>query len=125
MAVSAPWPPQLDDVKAELKIDRSDTRDDANLQVTLDIATDYVAEHRAGDFNFSGSDVDADGVALPAVPYRVFQGTVRLAVRWHTLRRSPDGLVDSGEFGTVRVPNVPADIERMLGLGNFRRPLVG
>lgn len=123
--MSLPWPPQLDDVKAEMKLDRTDTRDDANLQVALDIAVDYVQEHRAGDFAFLGTEVDADDVALPAPPYRIFQGTVRLAVRWHTLRRSPDGLVDAGEFGTVRVPNVPADIDRMLGLGNFRRPLVG
>lgn len=118
--MALPWPPQLDDVKAELRIERSDTRDDANLQVVLDSAVDYVEEHRSGDFNFDGTLI-----TLPVPPHRIHLGTVRLAVRWHTLRRSPDGLVDAGDFGTVRVPNVPADIERMLGLGNFRRPLVG
>lgn len=123
--MALPWPPQLDDLKAELRIERTDTRDDANLQVVLDAAVDYVEEHRAGDFAFLGTEVDADDVALPVPPQRIHLGTVRLAVRWHTLRRSPDGLVDAGEFGTVRVPNVPADIERLLGLGNFRRPLVG
>lgn len=120
-----PWPPQLDDVKAELGKSREDTNSDANLQVVLDAAVDYVEAHRAGDFNFTGTDKDADGILLPDPPHRIRLGTIRLAVRWHALRRSPDGLVDAGEFGTVRVPSVPADIERLLGVGAWRRPLVG
>lgn len=117
--MSLPWPPQLDDIKAELKIERSDTRDDAALQTVLDAAVDHVELHRAGDFNFDGT-----ATTLPAPGHDFHLGTIRLAVRWHTLRRSPDGLVDAGDFGTVRVPNVPADLERLLGLGRYRRPLV-
>lgn len=123
--MSLPWPPQLDDLKAELRIDRSDTRDDERLQVVLDAAVAHVEEHRAGDFAFFGTETNSAGAALPAPDHDFHLGTVRLAVRWHTLRRSPDGLVDAGDLGTVRVPPVPADIERMLGLGRFRRPLVG
>lgn len=124
MGVALPWPPQLDDVKVELRIDRSDTRDDERLQVVLDAAVAHVEAHRAGDFNFVGATAGTVA-ALPYPGYDFHLGTVRLAVRWHTLRRSPDGLVDAGDLGTVRVPPVPADIERMLGLGRFRRPLVG
>lgn len=118
--MALPWPPQLDDLKAELRLERSDTRDDAVLQTVLDAAVAHVEEYRAGDFDFSGTDT-----TLPAPGHGFRLGTLRLATRWHALSRSPDGLVDAGDFGTVRVPNVPADLERLLGLGRYRRPLVG
>lgn len=44
-------------------------------------------------------------------------GTLRLAGRWHTRRRSPDLLVDGGEMGTSRVPTIDADIDRLLRIG--------
>lgn len=122
--VSLPWPPQLDDLKAELRLDRSDTRDDERLQVVLDGAVAHVESQREGDFNFTGATT-GDDAALPAPGHDFHLGTIRLAVRWHTLRRSPDGLVDGGELGSVRVPRIPADIERLLGIGAYRCPLVG
>jgi hypothetical protein len=30
-----------------------------------------------------------------------------------------------GELGSVRIPSSDVDIERLLGVGRFRRPLVG
>jgi hypothetical protein len=34
-------------------------------------------------------------------------------------------MVDMGELGTTRVPSVDPDIERLLGIGRFRAPMVG
>lgn len=115
-----PWPPQLDDLKAEMRVDRADTADDANLQVALDAAVEYVESKRAGDFNFSG----AVGSLLPTPGPKIVLGTLRLAVREHTLRRSPDGMIDNGEFGRVAVPRGMADIELLLGIGVYRNPMV-
>lgn len=47
-------------------------------------------------------------------------GTLRLAGRWHTRRRSPDGLVAMAELGMGRVPSFDPDIERLLKIGRFR-----
>jgi hypothetical protein len=118
-----PWPPQLDDLKAELRIDRADTADDANLQVALDAAVEFVEEKRAGDFNFTGATTGTEAL-LPAPGRKILLGTLRLAVREHTLRRSPDGMIDAGEFGRVAVPRGMADIELMLGIGVYRPPMV-
>ncbi len=116
-----PWPPQLDDLKADMKIPRSDTRDDDNLQTDLDAAVALVERELLGDFNF-------DGVTYPTQPAPsrdVVKGTIRYAVRIGSRRRSPDGLVDSGaDFGTSRIPRFDADIERLLGVGPYRRPAV-
>lgn len=102
------WPPTLADLKLDLKIDADDTRDDGRLQQVLDAAIDFVVRVRS-DLDF-GSGVTAD----------IYLGTLRLAGRWHTRRRSPDGLVDAGDMGTSRIPGVDADIARLLGLDRFR-----
>lgn len=47
-------------------------------------------------------------------------GTLRLAGRWHTRRRSPDGLVSMAELGAARVPSFDPDIERLLKIGRYR-----
>jgi hypothetical protein len=112
-----PWPPQLQDVKGGVV----DSRDDAALQDALDAAVAYVEEQRAGDFTFTGSPTSL----LPVPDHKVFRGTVQLARRWHNRLNSPDGLVDMGELGTARIPSVDPDIERQLGIGRFRSPMVG
>lgn len=110
-----PWPPQLQDVKGV----STDSRDDVALQDALDAAVDWVEDARAGDFDFG------DDPTLPEPPYRVFRGTIQLAKRWVNRLNSPDGLVDMGELGAARIPSVDPDIERQLGVGRWRRPLVG
>ena len=110
-----PWPPQLQDVKGS----STDSRDDVALQDALDAAVDWGEDARAGDFDFGGAPT------LPAPPYRVFRGTIQLAKRWVNRLNSPDGLVDMGELGAARIPSVDPDIERQLGVGRWRRPLVG
>lgn len=113
------WPPQLPDFKDDLGV--TDDRDDAMLASTLAAAIAYVEGARAGDFNFT-----ADPLSLLPTPGRDLElGTIRLAGRWHNRRRSPDGLIDMGELGTTRVPSVDPDVERLLGIGRFRAPMVG
>lgn len=118
-----PWPPQVEDLKADLKIAPSDTRDDADLQTDLDAAVAHVETMLAGDYNFTTATTGA--VALLPVPTPdVVKGTIRLAARWNDRRRSPTGTIDAGEFGNTRIPTTDADIERMLGIGRYRRPMV-
>lgn len=124
------WPPQLPDLKHEMRV--TDSRDDARLQVNLDAAIGYVEDKRAGDFDFSGgppavdTDLTDDEVPLPVPDHKICLGTIRLAWRWYTRTKSPDGLVDLGnDLGSARVPSVDPDIEQMLRVGRYRGPMVG
>lgn len=114
------WPPELTDLKRDLKRGDDDTADDEALQDDLNAAISYVEEQRAGDLNFAADPEST----LPDPSDHVLLGTVRLAGRWNVRRNSPDGLVDMGELGQGRVPSVDPDIERMLGIGRWRRPMV-
>lgn len=115
------WPPQVEDVKAELGIAVGDTRDDATLQVALDAAVAWVEEQRAGEFNFTGATVSL----LPAPTPNLVLGTIRYAIRLRSRAKSPEALVDFGEFGSARIPGTDPDIDRLLGIGRFRRPMIG
>jgi hypothetical protein len=117
-----PWPPQLQDLKAYVGV--ADNRDDATLASALDAAIDYVAGFDgilAGSYNFTGDPVSL----LPIPGEKVMQGTLLYASRLHNRRRSPDGTVDMGELGTARIPSNDPDIERLLGIGRWRPPMVG
>lgn len=113
------WPPELPDLKDDLGL--SDDRDDVALSSSLEAAVAYVEQARAGDFNFTGDPLSL----LPSPGSSVELGTVRLAGRWFNRRRSPDGLIDMGELGSARIPSVDSDLERLLGIGRFRAPMVG
>ncbi|MFI5607774.1 head-tail connector protein [Amycolatopsis sp. NPDC051903] len=109
------WPPTLEQLKADLKIPT--TSDDPVLQQNLDAAVAFVEGVR--------SDLDfADEPEGPAPDSQVILGTVRLAGRWFTRRRSPEALVDMGELGSTRVPSFDPDIERLLRIGRYRGPVV-
>lgn len=112
------WPPTLSDLKVDMKIDDTDTRDDVRLQQVLGAAIAFVERVRP-ELNFRN-----DPLSLAPVPSADHVlGTVRLAGRWHVRRRSPDGLVDAGDMGTSRIPSVDADIARLLGIDRFRGPV--
>lgn len=120
-----PWPPELQDLRGYVGV--SDNRDDVTLRSALDAAIDYVAGPegvRAGEFNFSGVTTGAESL-LPEPTAKVAQGTLLYAFRLHNRRRSPDGTVDMGELGTARIPSNDPDIERLLGIGRWRPPMVG
>jgi len=111
------WPPSLDELKLDAGI--PDTRDDEKLDLVLAAAVAFVERVRGTSFNFNG-DL---GSALPEPTDDLTLGTIRLAVRWHQRRRSPDALVDMADLGTARVPSFDPDIERLLGIGKFRGPV--
>lgn len=110
------WPPTLTDLKLDLGVD--DTRDDAQMQLDLDGAIDYVQRACADTWNFDGTK--------PWLPNPIgadaFLGTLRLAGRTIYRRRSPDGMVAITDMGAVRIPSSDADIERYLQTGRFSPP---
>lgn len=111
------WPPALADLKDDLRIPLDNERDDAALQRELNAAVAEVQRVRPD------LDYTADPMLLDTVPrpdWDVVLGTIRLAGRWHTRRRSPDGLVAMGELGTARVPSFDPDIERLLKVGRYQ-----
>ena len=116
------WPPQLDDLRAELELTEGDERpgDAQRLQAVLDAAVAYVARVRGSSVNLTG----APGSGLPGPDGDLLLGTLRLAARWHTRRRSPEGLLAMGELGAARVPSVDPDIERLLRIGRFARSVI-
>lgn len=113
------WPPELAELKAEKKLPAGDTADDERLQVMLDAAVSFVERVRGSAFNFAG----ALGPDLPEPTADLRLGTLRLAIRWDTRRRSPDALIQLAEMGASRVPSFDPDIDRLLGIGRFAGPV--
>lgn len=111
------WPPTLDDLKRDKDI--SDTRDDAALQPNLDAAIAFVERVRP-EFNYSGDELSE----LPEPTADMFLGTIRLALRWFARRKSPEALIELGELGSARIPSFDPDIERMLGIGRYKGPVL-
>lgn len=116
------WPPTLDELKVDLGIDLTDVRDDDRLDQVLDAAVSFVERVRP-DLRYDTSDPDQ--LELPAPGADVRLGTLRLAGRWHTRRRSPDGMVSMGELGAGRVSTFDGDIDRLLRIGRHQRARVG
>ncbi len=113
------WPPTLDELKTDMGV--TDTRDDARLQLVLDASVAFVQRVRS-DLEYASDSTT--GKPEPGGDVRL--GTLRLASRWHTRRRSPDALVTMGvEMGSARVPSLDPDIERLLRIGRHVRPMVG
>jgi hypothetical protein len=111
------WPPALPALKEDLKIAEGDTRDDDRLTTVLDAAVSFVEGVRP-EFNF-----DADPLSeSPAPTADLVLGTIRLAGRWHTRRRSPDALIQMAELGAARIPSFDPDIDRLLGIGKYTPP---
>lgn len=113
------WPPTLADLKGEMKVPVNVVEDDVNLTRDLEAAIAYVVRTRTdldfGTYPLPGTKVpDAD----------TWLGTLRLAVRWNTRRRSPEALIDAGEMGSARVPSFDPDIDRLLRIGKYRGPVI-
>lgn len=108
------WPPTVQDVKDDANITVS--TDDGRIAMVLDAAVAFVRDRRP-QFNYD-ADVTSD---LPDPTDDLWLGTVRLAGRWHSRRRSVDGLADMGEMGVGRVPSVDPDIERLLRIGRYAK----
>lgn len=63
------------------------------------------------------------GYLPTAVPDDFTLGTIRLALRWHNRRKSPDGLMSMGE-ATAKIPSTDPDIARMLKLNYYARAVI-
>lgn len=90
------------------------------LERVFDAAVEFVEDIHKGRFNFTGQPS-----TLPLPGFRFRLGTVMLARRWHTRRRSPQMLVAAAEMGAARVPWTDEDINRLLKLGRHAYPEVG
>lgn len=89
--------------------------DDARLQACLDAAKACVEAAR--------TDLAASFTAATP-PANVKLGTVRLAVRWYKRRVVPEGQ-NMSELGMLGgVPYSDPDIDRMLGVGKWRRSII-
>lgn len=108
------WPPALEALKLDLGIEEDDDRDDERLKLMLAAAVSFVERVRPR-FNYQANPI----VEHPEPTADLALGTIRLAGRWHTRRRSPDGLVQMAELGAARIPSFDPDIERLLGVGRF------
>ncbi|MEO3930764.1 hypothetical protein ABGB07_44010 [Micromonosporaceae bacterium B7E4] len=116
------WPPPLTDLKRDMgpAFEDDGGQDDDRLQVVLDAAVAFVERVRP-DVNFSG-DLGSD---LEDPSADLVLGTLRLAGRWHTRRRSPDALIQMAELGASRVPAFDPDIERLLQIGRHQKWVCG
>lgn len=115
------WPPTLEEFKTDRQV--SDDIDDESLQQNLDAAVAFVERVKDGLFDFSNG-LDSGSDCLPAPDADLRLGTLRLAGRWKTRMRSPDGLLNLGELGSSRVPSFDPDIERLLRIGRYTPPVI-
>lgn len=109
----------LTELRTEMGLDETDTRDDALLTVVLNASVAFVESVHDGRYNFAG-DVLSE---LPTPSADLKLGTLMLARRWHARRRSPDALVDMAELGAARVPGFDPDIDRLLRIGRYAPPV--
>lgn len=117
-----PWL-DLAALKKHKEIEEGDTRDDDNLTDALHAAMTFVERVRHGQFTFDGESTALTGLPQPNEDLKL--GTLMLADRFNTRRRSPEGLVSMGEMGSARVPSFDPDIDRLLRIGRHARPVVG
>lgn len=121
------WPPTVEELVLDLRGEAlpgeplPDTSDTERLQQVLDAAVAYVQRVKAGVVDFGDAGLDTD---LPEPDADLRLGTLRLAGRWHTRRRSPDALIQMAEFGAARVPSIDGDIERLLRIGRYAGPVI-
>lgn len=111
------WPPLLEDLKIDAQIPPDDDRDDDELAQVLLAAVKFVERVHREAYNFGAAP------ALPAPDATMSLGVCRLAIRWHTRRRSPDALISLGDVGASRVPSFDTDIDRMLRIGRYAPPV--
>lgn len=119
----------LAELKQDAQIDPDDDRDDVVLTRQLGAARAFV-ERQHPQYNYDGNTPTyvprpgADPRPTRPVPEDLVLGTIRLARRWHSRRKSPEALVSLGELGAARIPSFDPDIERLLKIGRYRRTVI-
>ncbi|NUR80718.1 MAG: hypothetical protein HOQ21_09780 [Dermatophilaceae bacterium] len=117
----------LDEFVNELALSDAETPEELGdgdrqrLERVFNAAVEFVERIHRGRFNFNGDP----GSTAPAPGENLRLGTLMLARRWNTRRRSPDGLVAMGELGASRVSFGDPDVDRLLRLGRHAIPRVG
>ena len=115
------WPPCLDDLKTDMQRDGQVDVSDQSLQMNLDAAIKWVTDTCGWRLNLG---LGESGESLRSDPdYDLILGTLRLAARWKTRTRSPDGMVPGGEQGDNRVSSYDEDIDRLLRTGPRHTPI--
>lgn len=104
-------PPTVADVKSFLGLDPMDTFDDAWVDQSLKAAVDYVRDR------LPGCNWD-----MPSPRQRL--GLILLAGRFYERRGADGNDVNAGyEFGGP-IPMIGREIQELLGLGRYFRPVV-
>lgn len=98
-----------------------DPNDEQRLRRDFNAAVAFVERIHRGRYNFSGEPTST--LKLPTEDLKL--GTLMLARRWDSRRRSVNGIVSMGEMGASRVTSYDADIDRLLRIGRHARPRVG
>lgn len=111
------WPPTLENLKIDMGIPVNDTRDDAPLSYDFNAVYSFVAERKAGIYQFDATDPDQLELPEPGHDFRL--GILRLAARWNSRRRTQDATIRMQELGIGRVASSDPDIDRMLKLGRY------
>lgn len=116
------WPPCLEDLKTDMQRDGQVDVSDQGLQMQLDAAIRFVINTCGWRLNLGGSE---SGESTRSDPdYDLILGTLRLAARWQTRKRSPDGMIPGGpDLGDNRVTSFDEDIDRLLRIGARHTPI--
>lgn len=70
--------------------------------------------------------ITAEGTEVTFDPSpAIVEAGVLLAARLYARKGSPGGLASFGDFGPGAVLRVDPDVERLLGVGRYSRPVVG
>jgi hypothetical protein len=94
---------------------RTDTGD---LAMAVEAAAAWVQDHRR--------DLVWLDAAKEDVPTPVWLGTVLLVNRLLARFGSPQGVAEfSGEFGPAAILRSDPDVEKLLGIGRYGRPVIG
>lgn len=113
------WPPKVEALRSELGRKADDTAEDDLLKAALNAAISFVERVHVERYNFG------DAPLLSAPGDDTYLGTLYLARRLHSRRRSPDGVIDLGELGSARIPSFDPDIDRLLQIGRYSRMVFG
>lgn len=116
--VEVTWPPTLDELKIDMKLDPNVVNEARDAQLTMDLDATVAFVQRVRPV-YRYDPLDPAQLALPGVTADHKLGTLRLAARWDTRRRSPDGMISMAELGAARVTSYDVDIDRMLQIGRF------
>lgn len=90
---------------------------DDDLEAARRAAAEWVEDHRRDLVWLDATEAD--------VPPTVWMGAVLLTNRILSRRGSPQGLAELGEFGPAAIIRSDPDVERLLGIGRYGRPVIG